>query len=247
MSISSVHHCLSVCPFSFRNCIVCLSANNGFWLSLLASSNFSSKKHTNTFNKHRDTTSIYFLLISDTKLKKSEYNSNYPTNPFLFFFFSFFFKESRYLLAVFRYFKLEASLCVLKVSWCLVEVFWHQSKVFYWTNPPMNPGFTSGAWTAYPSGADELTYVLKGWCRSIFSFLRSVLWIFVCSLWIFIVLSVHLRLTASDYSFGIFNFFLLRYCVFVYVCVQWCLIFCPIKWLYVLSSVLRCTSAMISA
>jgi hypothetical protein len=53
----------------------------------LASSNFSSKKHTNTFNKHRDTTSIYFLLISDTKLKKSEYNSNYPTNPILFFFF----------------------------------------------------------------------------------------------------------------------------------------------------------------
>ena len=31
--------CLSVCPFSFGHCVVCLSSISGFWLPLLVSSN----------------------------------------------------------------------------------------------------------------------------------------------------------------------------------------------------------------
>jgi hypothetical protein len=69
----------------------------------------------------------------------------------------------------------------------------------------------------------------RSWCWSIFSFMCSVLWIVGCSFVNFllaIVLSVdlclsfvnchcvHLRFTASDYSFGILRLFLLN-CSFI--------------------------------
>jgi len=70
-------------------------------------------------------------------------------------------------------------------------------------------GATSGAGTAYPSGAHEFTPVLVEivWLDLYFS-----VWCFVdrCSSpsLMAIVFSVRLRLTDSDYPFGIFKLFL---------------------------------------
>ena len=68
---------------------------------------------------------------------------------------------------------------------------------------------TSGAGPAYPSGAPEFATVFSwGSCCSIFSFIcmfcRSLFVLFLLA----IVLSVLLRYTDSDYSFGIFKLFL---------------------------------------
>ena len=76
-------------------------------------------------------------------------------------------------------------------------------------------GATNGTGTAYPLGAHEFSpiCIIGGLCGSTFSFLCSVLYIIVCSFVIFlaaIVLSVLLRLPASDYPCDIFKLFLTR-------------------------------------
>jgi hypothetical protein len=68
--------------------------------------------------------------------------------------------------------------------------------------------FTSGAGTAYPSGAHEFTPGVQwGSCYLIFSFMcmfcRSLFVLFLST----IVLSVLLWFTDSDYPFGIFKLF----------------------------------------
>jgi len=76
-------------------------------------------------------------------------------------------------------------------------------------NKSNKTGVTSGAGIAYPSGAHELTPRFQwGLC-----FLFSVLQIFVCPFFLFImsiVLSVFIRFTASAYPFGILSHFISR-------------------------------------
>jgi hypothetical protein len=76
-------------------------------------------------------------------------------------------------------------------------------------NKSNKTGVTSGAGIAYPSGAPEFTPRFQwGSC-----FLLSVLQIFACPFFLFIlaiVLSVFIRFTVSDYSFGILNHFISR-------------------------------------
>jgi len=84
-------------------------------------------------------------------------------------------------------------------------------------------GATSGARTAYPSGAPEFTPVFSGVCVTRSLVLCVIFVDRVCSLVLFvlaivlsvllllvIVLSVLLRFTDSDYPFGIFKLFLKR-------------------------------------
>ena len=79
-------------------------------------------------------------------------------------------------------------------------------------------GTTCGAGSTYPSGAHGFTPVYQwGSCCSIISFLCNVLQIVVCRLALFllaIMFSV-LRITASDYTFGIFKLFIA--CIIQYV------------------------------
>ena len=76
-------------------------------------------------------------------------------------------------------------------------------------NKSNKTGVTSGAGIAYPSGAPEFTPRFQwGSC-----FLLSALQIFACPFFLFIlaiVLSVFIRFTVSDYSFGIINHFISR-------------------------------------
>ena len=73
-------------------------------------------------------------------------------------------------------------------------------------------GATSGAGTAYPSGAPEfITGFQWGSCYSILSFMCNVLLIVVCPFVLFLLVigfSVLRRYTNSDYPFGIFKLFL---------------------------------------
>ena len=74
-------------------------------------------------------------------------------------------------------------------------------------------GATSGARTAYPSGAPEFTSVFSGVCVTRSLVLCVIFVDRVCSLVLFvlaIVLSVLLRFTDSDYPFGIIKLFLKR-------------------------------------
>ena len=65
-------------------------------------------------------------------------------------------------------------------------------------------GVTSGAGTAYPSGAPEFTPIFSGVCVTRSLYFMYVLYIIVCPFVIFllaIVLSVLLRYKDSDYPF----------------------------------------------
>ena len=69
-------------------------------------------------------------------------------------------------------------------------------------------GATSGAGTAYPSGAPEFTPAFKWGSLLDLQFHMNVLWIVVCPFVLFlsaIGLSVLLRYADSDYPFGIFK------------------------------------------
>ena len=81
-------------------------------------------------------------------------------------------------------------------------------------NQSDSTGATSGARKSYSSAAPAFTAGFQwGSCYSIFSFMCNVLQIVVCPCVLFllvIVLSVLLRITDSDYPFGIFKLFLLK-------------------------------------
>ena len=82
-----------------------------------------------------------------------------------------------------------------------------RSETYHWVCNQINiTGVTSGAGTAYPSGAPEfIPGFLWGSCYSILSFMcmncRSLFVLFLLA----IELSALLRFTDSDYHFGVFS------------------------------------------
>ena len=109
--------------------------------------------------------------------------------------------------------------CRISVSQMTTNIF-HCRKHFsflssfmtyYWACNQVNTmGVTSGAGTAYPSGAPEFTRFLVGFVlldlQSYVYVLQTVVYPFVLFL-LAIVLSVLFRYTDSDYPFGIFKLF----------------------------------------
>ena len=104
--------------------------------------------------------------------------------------------------------------CHIRIEYKFLNLNQHvMGKTYYLVCNQINTmGVTSGARTAYPSGAPGFTPGFQwGSCYSIFSYMY-VLQIVVCPFVIFflaIVLSVLLPYTDSDCPFGIFELFLL--------------------------------------